>query len=209
MSEIALMFFKPEFNIFARKYYFPLIHYYLKRYQLNIERNIQVYSYKKKAILFDEIYSEILNYSYQSQLGSTIGSFEYLKKFKNISDLDLFKQWNSLKESILKIGKDQYFIQNKEFKILNPFCPYQRKMFINIPVSIHLFIIKKKSFLSWIELKSCFQGAPIQKNSYLQGIRSYLSHFNWYTPTTNGIHLSATDDDAINEIKIVDKFFTN
>lgn len=208
MSELALMFLKPEFTLSEREEYFPIIKNYLERYGLNIEKNVKVYSYENKKALFDAIYSTLLKHAYQLQSGDEIGSFEYLNKFSSVSNVELFKEWISPENPAFKIENDRYFIKKENLKVINPFCPYQRKMFINVPVPVHLFLIRKNKQMSWSELKARFQGKPVQRGIDRQGIRSHLSRCSWYTSTTNGIHLSATDREAVREVQIVRNFFT-
>lgn len=209
MSDRALMFFKPEFTPEDRIRHFRMIRRYLDMYGLSIEADSEVHARDKKEAIFDRVYARLLNNARQPQSGKVIGGFTYLQAVADADEEQLFREWISPLNPALRTGEDNYYLQRGDLRVINPFCPYQRRLFIETQGSVHLFIIRRSGAMSWAEIKPLLQGAPVQTGGQGRGIRSHLSHCRWYTPTTNGLHLSASDQDALRETEAVKEFFTH
>lgn len=209
MSDRALMFFKPEFPPEDRAQYFPIIRHYLDAYGLSIEADCEVHASHEKEAIFDRVYARLLKNARQPLSGRVIGGFSYLKTVAGADEEQLFQEWVSPLNPALRTGEDNYYLQKDDLRVVNPFCPYQRRLFIESIGSAHLFLIRRSGALSWAETKTLFQGAPVQTGGQGRGIRSHLSQCGWYTPTTNGLHLSASDHDALRETLAVMEFFTD
>ncbi|MGK3115849.1 hypothetical protein [Candidatus Pantoea formicae] len=209
MSDRALMFFKPEFTSEDRTRYFSVVRRYLDAYGLSIEADSEVHDRDKKEIIFDRVYARLLNNAQQPLSGKVIGGFTYLKTASDADEEQLFQEWISPHNPALRMGEDNYYLQRGDFRVVNPFCPHQRRLFIETPGSVHLFIIRRSGSLSWAEIKPLLQGDPVQTGRQGRGIRSHLSQCRWYTPTTNGLHLSASDQDALRETQAVKEFLTH
>lgn len=208
MSETALMLFKPEFKPEDRTRFLPLIRDSLREYGLSVMDECEVNGRNKKMDLFDRVYSRLLQNARQPLSGRTIGGYAYLKATPDITEEQLFREWISPDNPALRTGEDCYHLQKGDLNVLNPFCPYQRRLFTDSPVSVRLFLITKSGSRSWEEIKLLFQGAPVQAGANRSGIRAHLSRCGWYTPTTNGLHLSASEHDARRETHEVMSFFT-
>lgn len=209
MSDRALMFFKPEFTLKDRARYFPIIRHYLDAYGLSIEADCEVLAKDEKEAIFDSVYSKLLENARQPLSGKVIGGYAYLKTATAADEEKLFREWIDPQNPALRTGEDNYYLQKDDLRVVNPFCPYQRRLFIESQGSAHLFIINRNDARPWAEIKPLFQGAPVQTNGQGSGIRSHLSQCSWYTPTTNGLHLSASEHDALREIHGVMNFFTD
>lgn len=209
MSDRALMFFKPEFTPADRAHYFRVIRRYLEAYSLSIEADCEVHERDKKEAIFDRVYARLLNNARQPLSGKVIGGYCYLKTATDVDEEQLFQEWISPLNPAQRIGEDNYYLQKGDLRVVNPFCPYQRRLFIEAQGSVHLFIIRRSGALSWAEIKPLLQGDPVQAGGQGRGIRSYLSQCSWYTPTTNGLHLSASEQDALRETQAVKEFFTH
>ncbi|CCG86214.1 hypothetical protein [Erwinia piriflorinigrans] len=207
MSDRALMFLKPEFTPEDRARYFPVIRHYLDAYGLSIEADCEVLAHDEKEALFDRVYSKLLKNARQPLSGKVIGGYAYLKTASGADEEQLFHEWISPQNPALRTGEDNYYLQKDDLRVVNPFCPYQRRLFIESQGSAHLFIISRNGARPWAEIKPLFQGAPTQTGGQGSGIRSHLSQCRWYTPTTNGLHLSASDHDALWETNEVMEFF--
>ena len=207
MSDSALMFFKPEFTPEDRVRYFPIIRHYLDAYGLSIEADCEVFAHDEKELIFDRVYAKLLKNARQPLSGNVIGGYAYLKTATGADEQQLFHEWISPQNPALLTGDDNYYLQKDDLRVVNPFCPYQRRLFIESQGSVHLFIISGNGARTWTEIKPLFQGAPIQTGGRGMGIRSYLSQCRWYNPTTNGLHLSASDHDAVRETNEVTEFF--
>ncbi|QKJ89267.1 hypothetical protein PMPD1_4369 (plasmid) [Paramixta manurensis] len=201
------MFFKPEFTPEDRARYFRVIRRYLDAYGLSIEADSEVHARDKKEAIFDRVYARLLNNARQPQSGKVIGGFSYLKTVADADEEQLFREWISPLNPALRTGEDNYYLHMGDLRVINPFCPYQRRLFIETQGSVHLFIIRRSGAMSWAEIKPLLQGAPVQTGGQGRGIRSHLSQCSWYTPTTNGLHLSASDQDALRETEAVKEFF--
>ena len=209
MSDTAVMFFKPEFTLADRTKLTPIIRKYLTAFNLTIENTCEVGSREAKTDLFDRIYSRLLENARRQLEHGYIGAFAYLASQPGATDEHLFKEWVSPTNPALRLGDDNYYQQRDNLLVLNPFCPYQRKLFTESASPVHLFLLRKHGDLSWSEIKPLFQGQPVQSGGDRKGIRSHLSQCSWYTPTTNGLHLSASVDDAARETREVMEFFTH
>ncbi|PIF06759.1 hypothetical protein [Candidatus Pantoea floridensis] len=209
MSDRALMFFKPEFTPEDRARYFPVIRHYLDAYGLSIEDDCEVHARDEKEVIFERVYERLLKNARQPQSGKVIGGFSYLEMATGADEKQLFQEWISPLNPALRTGEDNYYLQKDDLRVVNPFCPHQRRLFIESRGSAHLFLIRRNGALSWSETKPLFQGAPVQTGGQGRGIRSHLSQCRWYTPTTNGLHLSASDHDALRETQAVMEFFTD
>ncbi|RZK07222.1 MAG: hypothetical protein EOO84_11075 [Pantoea sp.] len=209
MSNTAVMFYKPEFTQSDRKRFAPLIKEYLTVFGLSINDECLVLGSKSKAELFDRVYSQLLANARRSFEHSYIGAYTYLTSRPEITAEQLFSEWISPQNPACRLGEDQYYLQRGELRVVNPFCPYQRKAFIESDSSVHLFLLSKKGNRPWSDIKLHFQGSPVQSGKDGLGIRSYLSQCDWYTPTTNGLHLSASAEDAERESQEVMEFFFN
>lgn len=209
MSDTAIMFFKPEFTLADRKKFTPVIRGYLAAFNLTVENTCEVMNREAKADLFDSVYSKLLENAKRPLEQGYIGAFAYLISQPGITDEYLFREWVSPQNPAFRLGDDNYYLQKGNLSVVNPFCPYQRKLFTESASPVHLFLLRKHGNLSWSEIKPLFQGHPVQSGEDRKGIRSHLSQCSWYTPTTNGLHLSASAEDAVRETREVMKFFTN
>jgi len=207
MSDTALMFFKPEFLPQDRERFLPLVREHLNDYGLVITADCEVFARDQKAILFDRVYAKLLQNARQPFIENKIGGYTYLEATPEVTEEQLFDEWISPLNPALCDGEDNYYLMKDGVRVVNPFCPYQRKRFVESPVSVRLFLVRKSTPLPWGRIKPLFQGAPIQHEGNGSGVRGHLSRCSWYTPTTNGLHLSASEMDAQRETYEVMDFF--
>ncbi|PQQ29129.1 hypothetical protein [Photorhabdus hindustanensis] len=185
MSEIALMMLKPEFNISDRKKLYPKLINYMRVHNISIIEEFTTNNRYIKEIIFDGIYNNLLKNANLQQKGNEIGSYNFIRY-----------------NNVIKLGDDKYALK-KRFTCYKPFLSYAKKLFVFSFVPLHLFIIRRSKYSTWEILKKEFQGDAIQSNSNGIGVRSLFRELPWYTPTTNGLHLSASDEEAILEIEFI------
>ncbi|MGG6175945.1 hypothetical protein ACQV2C_12180 [Pantoea allii] len=207
MSDTALMMFKPEFLPEDRERFLPLVREYLNDYGLVITSDCEVIARDQKAILFDRVYSRLLQNARKPFIENMVGGYAYLEATPELTEKQLFDEWVSPHNPALREGEDNYYLMKDDVRVVNPFCPYQRKRFIESPVSVRLFLVRKSTPLPWERIKPLFQGDPVQNDGNGTGVRGHLSGCSWYTPTTNGLHLSASEIDAERETREVMDFF--
>ncbi|CAJ0993607.1 hypothetical protein [Pantoea sp. Nvir] len=156
MSDTALMLFKPEFNLIERRRFYPLIRDYLTLFNLSVEKECEICTRDEKELLFDCVYSRLLKNARSKYEDNCIGGYTYLALKAQITDEQLFREWVSPQNIALSLKEDCYYLQKDGQKVINPFCPYQRRLFTESTTSVHLFLLSKNSSLSWSEIKPLF-----------------------------------------------------
>ncbi|WP_272570043.1 hypothetical protein [Providencia sp. PROV255] len=200
MCDVGLMMIKPEVPLDSRRQLFPLIKYYLSKFNMHVLDNVLVEGDISKSIVFDVVYQELLKNATSKLERGLIGSYDFLKLHSEYTERDLYDLWVSPNNIPNYLVRDCYYLELCGLKILSPFFPHQRSMFISSTNPAHIFIVRKSIEYSWQILKERFQGSPKQDGSFNVGIRSYMSEYGWYTPTLNGLHLSASNEEAAREV---------
>ncbi|MBS1206810.1 MAG: hypothetical protein H6R25_3709 [Proteobacteria bacterium] len=209
MSDLAIMFFKPEFHQQDRERLSPLFADFMNKWGIEVIDNIQVVGEDNKSKLFNRVYASLIKNSNLDESDGFVGSFKYLKRYKSFQAEHLFNEWIKPENIPKRLCEDKYYIQLDGINVINPFCPWQKKLFVESSESVELFLIKKRTSIPWSLLKERFQGPAIPSPSNSDTLRTHLSQCRWYTPTTNGLHLSGSDADAERETNCVKDFFSN
>ena len=192
--------FKPEFCIEDRQYFSDQIYTLMDVHGLSIQDKMVIEEPTLKMEVFDHIYENLLFHSATKRNGVFIGSYEFLKEQDVIRSGDLFDLWISQLSYTHKLDHDQYAMWLQNSYVINPFVPQQRHIFVHRQCPIDAFVIKKESLLSWQELKKNFQGDPVQERVSSSSVRGILCGCSWYSPSTNGIHLSGSEHEALREL---------